>query len=227
MLGRLLLAVSLAMACGARCRAALDEDFPGEITVAPMARHLRLNGLPLEIELLSTPMPPRQACALIAERWAKSHGAALPGCRQSGDWVLASLCVDFHELTVQLRHSSTGSRGYLSRVDLRARPARAPAPRVPMPLGAGVLNVLQSSGPDGETVQFTIGMPISPKAAVQRLTNQAERNGWKLTMPAQPWTDGGMFELRRGNVYARALLTPNAGGSGLVLVETGMGGPRP
>ena len=106
---------------------------------------------------------------------------------------------------MQLRAASTGSRGYLSKIDLRVRPAEAPVPRVPMPPGAQVRSVLQSSGPDGETVQFTVGMPISPKTALGRLTAQAARAGWKVTAPAQPWTNGGMFELRRGNEFARGL----------------------
>jgi hypothetical protein len=227
MLARLVFALGLAMTCDASCRAAMDDGFPAEITVTPTAQHWRLNGLPLEIELLSAPMAPRQACVLIAERWARSHRATLPGCRQNGDWVLASLCVDSQELTVQLRGSPQGSRGYVSRIDLRARPGRTPTARVRLLPEAKVLNVLQSSGPEGEAVQFTVAMPVSTKTAVRWLTAQAARDGWKVTAPAQAWTSGGIFELRRGNVHARGMLTPGTGGSGLVLVETYAGGPPP
>jgi hypothetical protein len=228
MLARFLLALGLAIACGSGCRAAIGAgELPSEFSLGTLGQRLRLNGLPLEVVVLATPLPPRRACSLIAERWSKARGAVSMGCRQSGEWLLISACIGSQELTVQLRQEATGSRGYLSKIDLRARPGSAPRPRVPMPSGARVRSVLQSSGPEGETAQFTIGVPLSPKMALLRMTEHARRFGWEVTSPPQPWAIGGTFDMRRRNELARGVLTREAGGSGLVLVETTVGSLRP
>lgn len=228
MLGKLLLArplfaLALVMACSATCHAAIDNvDLPEEFSVAPMAQRLRLNGLPLEIQILATPLPAQRACALIAGRWIRIHRAALLGCRQSGGWTLVSLWSGSRELTVQLRPAPLGSRGYLSSIDLLAPPTMSPRPRVPMPPGAEVRSVLQSSGPDGDTVQFTIGWPVSPPTAMRRLREFAGRFGWTVSAPAQSWSSGGTLDMRRGNELARGLITRDSQGTGLVLVESAL-----
>jgi hypothetical protein len=228
MLVRWLSALGLALVCGASCRAAMASgDLPDQFSVVPVAHRMRLNGLPLEIHVVTAPMPPRRACALVAEHWSKVRRARLPGCRPSGDWLLVSACAGSRELTLQLRGDLGGSRGYLSSIDLRTAPARTPVPLLSLPPGTQVRSVLQSSGPDGDSVQYTMTMPTPPPIALQRITDHAVHLGWQLTGPLVPVRDGTTFELRRATQVARGILTRDARGSGLILLEVDAGSLRP
>jgi hypothetical protein len=225
-LARIAMAIGLTLACGANCRAATPaRDLPEQFSVVPVAQHVRVNGLPADIEAISTFADPQRACAWIAEHWEKLGYASLNGCRRRGEWLLVTRCVGLQEQTVQLRGSRKGTFGYLSRLDLRARPTRPPWPRIPLPAGARVLSVMQSSAPGGEVVQFTVALPMPPAMALRRLGLDAGRLGWAISDAPDPGSTGGMFELRRNSEELRGVVTGLAQGSGLVLVER-VGAPR-
>ncbi len=220
MLARIAMAIGLSLACASNCRAAVPaSDLPEQFSVVSVAQHVRLNGLPADIEAISTFADPQRACAWIAGHWEKLGYASLSGCRRSGEWLLVTRCVGLQEQTAQLRGSPAGAIGYLSKLDLRARPAKPPWPRIPLPAGARVLSVLQSSVPGGEVVQFTVALPMPPAMALRRLGLDAGRLGWAISDAPDPGSSGGMFELRRNSEELRGILTGLARGSGLVLVE--------
>lgn len=220
MLTRFIIAATLALACATECRAAHDSsNLSGDFAVAPMARQVRVNGLPLEISAISTGADPQRACALIAKRWAGIDRAAVIGCQNTGGWMLVTRRVGRWEQTAQLRASPGGAAGYLSQIDLGTLPARSPVPRLPLPAGARVLSALQSIEPNEATVQFSVSLPLSPAATVQQLSAAAAQHRWEIGSPAVRIPAGRMLEFRRGAVEVQVIVSRIAGGSGMVLVE--------
>ena len=220
MLTRFIIAATLALACAAECRAAQDSgNLSGDFAVAPVARQVRVNGLPLEISAISTGVDPQRACALIAKRWAGVDRAAVIGCRNTGSWMLVTRRVGRWEQTAQLRASPGGAAGYLSQIDLGTLPARSPVPLLPLPAGARVLSALQSIEPNAVTVQFAVSLPLSPAATVQQLSAAAAQHRWEISSPAERIPAGRMLEFRRGAVDVQVIVSRIAGGSGMVLVE--------
>ena len=147
MLARFLLALALALLCGSDCRAASgDIDLPGEFAVTPIAQRLVLNGLPLEVAAVSAALALRPACDLIAGQWSRVRPAAVIGCRKSGDWLMVTRRAGSKLQTAQLRQSTDGVTGFISQVDLRFPAGQSAAPRLPLPMGARVVSVLQSAG---------------------------------------------------------------------------------
>lgn len=203
---------------------------PDQVSSAPLARQLRVNGLPMEIQAIASPWDPSESCARIIERWSRSGRVPAMRCRWSGGWLLASACIGTREWTVQLRAARAGSRGYLSGVDLSAHPAQPPAPRVPLLPGSQVRGVLESSGGEAGTWQssvrqYTITLPGDPALAVPRLVERGSRLGWRVTKP--PSSRGGPIEWRRAGAVVRGLVIADGGRSDLVLVEAAAGSRAP
>ena len=228
MLARFLLALALALLCGSDCRAASgDIDLPGEFAVTPVAQRLVLNGLPLEVAAVSAALALRPACHLIAGQWSRVRPAAVIGCRKSGDWLLVTRRAGSKLQTAQLRQSTDGVTGFISQVDLRFPAGQSAAPRLPLPMGARVVSVLQSAGPEGESRQFTLVLPLPPEGALRELSVNASRRGWQTTLPrAQPPREG-IFEFKRGLERIQAMVVRCCGGSGVVLLERGTARRQP
>ena len=228
MLARFLLALALALACGSDCRAAAgDIDLPADFAVTPVAQRMVLNGLPLEVAAVSAALGPQQACELILGQWSRVRPAAVIGCQRQGDWLLVTRRAGSTVQTAQLRPSTGGVTGFISQLDLRAPVLEPVAPRLPLPLGARVVSVLQSAGPEGESRQFTLVLPLPPEAALRQLSVNASRLGWQSTLsPAQPPREG-MFEFRRGSQRIQAMVVRSTGGSGVVLLEQGTARRQP
>ena len=222
MLARFLLALALALLCGSDCRAASsDMDLPREFAATPVAQRLVLNGLPLEVVAVSAALAPQQACDLIAGRWSRVRSAGVIGCRKSGDWLLVTRRAGSKVQTAQLRQSTGGVTGFISQLDLRAQVLKSAAPRLPLPPGARVVSVLQSAGPEGESRQFTLVLPVTPQVALRQISVNASRFGWQSMLPpAQPSREA-MFEFRRGPERIQAMVVRSAGGSGVLLLEQG------
>ena len=228
MLGRFLFALGLALACGSDGRAASgDIDLPGEFAVTPVAQRLVLNGLPLEVAAVSAALAPQQACDLIAGQWSQVRSAAVIGCRRSGSWLLVTRRTGSKVQTAQLRQTMAGVAGFISQLDLRGQVSKSAAPRLPLPAGTRVLSVLQSTGPEGDSLQFTLVMPLPPEAALRQLSVNAGRRGWQITLSAAPAPSEGMFEFRRGPERVQAMVVRCAGGSGVVLLEQGAARRQP
>jgi len=228
MLGRFLLALALALACGSDCRAASgDINLPGDFAVTPVAQRMVLNGLPLEVAAVSAALGPQQACDLIAGQWSRVRPAAVIGCQRKGDWLLVTRRAGSTVQTAQLRPSTGGVTGFISQLDLRAQVLKSVAPRLPLPSGARVVSVLQSAGPEGESRQFTLVLPLPPQAALRQLSVNASRLGWQSTASTVQPPREGMFEFRRGPERIQAMVVRSAVGSGVVLVEQGTARRQP
>ena len=220
MLSRFVAAMALALACSADCRAApAVSEMPEGFVVASVAQHLRINGLDIEISALSSAVSPERACALLAHRWRRASDSGPLDCRKAGAWLLITRCVGRRERTVQLRAANDGTTGYLSELDVGARPATPPTPRLPLPSGARVLSVLQSSEPDGEIAQFTVGMPLPPAMALQQLRSGAVAHRWKVALPSYAASESKMLDFSHGPDDIRAIVVPVTGGSSVVLIE--------
>jgi len=220
MLARFLLALALALLCGSDCHAASgDIDLSREFAVTPVAQRLVLNGLPLEVAAVSAALAPQQACDLIAGQWSRVRSAGVIGCRKSGDWLLVTRRAGSRIQTAQLRQSASGVTGFISQLDLRAQVLKPAAPRLPLPPGTRVVSVLQSAGPEGESRQFTLVLPVPPQAALRQISVNAGRLGWHSTLPPAHPSHEGMFEFRRGAERIQAMVVRSAGGSGVVLLE--------
>ena len=228
MLARFLLAAGLALVCGTDCRAApADIDLPGDFAVIPVAQRLHLNGLPLEVAAVSAALVPQRACDLIAGQWSRVRPATVIGCRKSGDWLLITRRTGWRVQTAQLRESADGTVGFVSQLDLHAQLSKSVGPRLPLPMGARVLSVLQSTGPEGESVQFNLWLPLPPAAVLRQFSVNASRVGWRISQsPAQPSREG-MFEFKRGPERIQAIVVRCAGGTGVVLLEQGTARHQP
>lgn len=220
MLGRLLLALALALACGSDCRAASgDNDLPRVFAVTPVAQRMILNGVPLEVAAVSAALGPQQACDLIAGEWSRVRPAAVIGCQRKADWLLVTRRVGSKVQTAQLRPSIGGVAGFISQLDLRVQVLNSVAPRLPLPVGARVLSVLQSAGPEGESRQFTLVLPVPAEVALRQLSISASPLGWQNTASTVQPLREGMFEFRRGAERIQAMVVRSAGGTGVVLLE--------
>ena len=228
MLARILLALALALLCGSDCRAASgDIDLPREFAVTPVAQRLVLNGLPLEIAAISAALAPQQACDLIAGQWSRVRSAAVIGCRKSGDWLLVTRSAGSKLQTAQLRQSTSGVTGFLSHVDLSLPTAQSAVPRLPLPMGARLVSVLQSDGPEGQSRQFTLILPLPPEGALRQLSINASRLGWQSTLSRTQPPREQLLEFRRGLERIQATVVRCCGGSGVVLLEQGAAGRQP
>jgi hypothetical protein len=220
MLRRFLLALGLALACGTDCRAAPRAiELPRDFAVTPIGQRMVLNGLPVEVAAVSAALEPQQACDLIAGHWSRIQPAAVIGCRRSGDWLLVTRRAGSKVQTAQLRQSAAGVAGFISQLDLRAPVGTSAAPRLPLPAGTRVLSVLQSTGPEGESRQFTLALPLPPLEVLRQFSVRASRLGWRSTLsPGQP-PRAGTVEFSRGAELIQATVVRCAGGSGVVLLE--------
>lgn len=200
---------------------------PGEFAVTPVAQRMVLNGLPLEVVAVSAALALRPACDLIAARWSRVRPAAVMGCRKSGDWLLVTRSSGSKLQTAQLRPSTSGVTGFISQLDLRSPATQSAVPLLPLPLGARVVSVLQSAGPEGESRQFTLVLPLPPEAALRQLSINASRRGWHSTGSRIQLSREGMFEFRRNLERIQATVVRCCGGSGVVLLEQGTGRRQP
>jgi hypothetical protein len=228
MLARFLLAVALALACGSDCRAASgDIDLPGEFAVTPIAQHMLLNGLPLEVAAVSAALAPRQACDLVAGQWSHVRPATVIGCRRNGDWLLVTRRLASQVQTAQFRQALGGVTGFISLLNLSVPVSRSAVPRLPLPRGAHVVTVLQWAGPEGESRQFTVILPTPPVVALRQLAMGASRFGWHSTLPAAQPPGEGLSEFWRGSERIQAMVVRSAAGSGVMLLEQVAAGRRP
>jgi hypothetical protein len=209
-------AVALAWAAPARLSAASPE-LPADIGVARLSGQTRVNGLAIQILMLSASATPDEACAKIAASWQAMPRAAVASCRRIGPWVLINRREGSRLQAVQLRFIGTGTTGFYSELDLTAQPARLPVPRLPIPAGAQLVNVVESADGRSDMRQFTFHFPLPPRELVRRLGRAASERGWKSGPAAA--TLRTMLDLERDGVDVRAVIAGDQGGSSLVLLE--------
>ena len=159
---------------------------------------------------------PELACARILRRWAGANVAGGSGeCRHAGRWWLASGRTGRLQQTVQLQARGSGSAGFASALDLGVRPKGTPAPRFPVPAGGTVVNVLESSGPDGAVTQFTLWFPFASTATADLLRSGARARRWAIA----PVASDRVLDFSQGPMDVRAVVAGDATGSSVVLIE--------
>ena len=209
--------VAIASAAPAQLRASRLE-LPAGLDVTQLTGQTRVNGLAIKIMMLSASATPDEACARIAADWVATPGAAARSCRRMGPWILISRFEGWRLRAVQLRGTGTGTAGYYSELDLTAQATRLPVPRLPMPTGARLVNVVESVDGRSDMRQFTFHFPLPPQELARRLWRAASQRGWKSAPAAA--TSRTLLDLERDGVDVRAVIEGERGGSSLVLLET-------
>jgi hypothetical protein len=207
-------AAIVALAFGAALRAApVTGAAPDEFEVSSSVQHTQINGLEINIRAVSSAIAPGRACAATAQRWSRAGQSIAAACTRAGVWLLVSRRTGVLEQTLQLQPAAGGSVGYLSELDLTARPGAPPLPLLPLPLGARVTEVVQSSEARAVVVQFTVRLPAAPATALRQLIACAREHSWAVTRMSS------VVDFRRGAVAVRGIVDQDFGGSSIVLIE--------
>ncbi len=225
MLIRIVTAIVLALVRpGAAHAAGPYGELPRGFAAAPVTQLLRVNGKGIRSRTVSSDLAPIRACRLLERVWRSSgEGASVSSCRREGGWLLVSHRVGGQVQTAQLQETGAGSIGFLSEVDLFEPVTARPAPLLPLPAGARLVNVLQSVQQGDTVTAFTVESPLAPAAVLQQLQTGARRRGWMAVAMAA----GNVVDLQRGPAAARAIAVPLPRGTTLVLVEHLAAGARP
>ena len=216
-LNRMAIAIALTLApvCSA-CAAPAYDDLSRAFTVAASVQLLRINGVVVHSRAISSALAPLHACALIEQKWRSVLDSILPViCRREGDWLLVTRRVAEHLQTAQLQEDGGGSSGFLSELDPLAPMGPRPAPSLPLPARARLVNVVQSLEQRDSVTQFNIELPFLPATALARLRAGARPLGWAVAAVA----GGNVLEFQRGSIAIRAIAVPVPHGTRLVLIE--------
>jgi len=177
---------------------------------------VRVNGVQFELRSIVLSGDPEPLAQRLDGRW----GVLQPLPEGSARKVLGRQRGPFHE-TLTL---TAGPRPGFSRVvvavhDLRQPLAPMPAPPLPLPAGARLLNVVQFV--DGaDAAAFTIELSGAAGAALERFRIAAVAHGWRhLAAPAIPGAASTGFWARRGARELTLVALPSAGRTRLVLLE--------
>jgi hypothetical protein len=206
----LILAIALvpAWACGA--------ELPVSFQLAPEVLHLKVNGLSVSGRVLTSKLEPKSACALLARQWQRTGKRGQPApCKRAGRWLLVTHRTGDVLQTAQFEASGDRSDGFLSEVDPLAPHVARTWPQLPMPIGARLVNVVQSVLAHDSVTQFTLELPWTPTASLMRLRRTARESGWTVVAGAA----ASVVDFQRGGLAARAVALGSAGGCTLVLVE--------
>lgn len=225
MLIRIVTAIVLALTRpGAAHAAGPYGELPRGFTAAPVTALLRVNGQGIHSRAISSDRAPTRACLLLEQLWRSSgEGASVSSCRREGGWLLVSHRVGGLMQAAQLQETGAGSIGFLSELDPFEPAASRPAPLLPLPAGARLVNVLQSVQQGDSVTEFTVESPHAPAAVLQQLQTGARRRGWVVVATAA----GSVVDFQRGPAAARAIAVPRPQGTALVLVEHLAAGGRP
>lgn len=216
-LSRLVIASALLLApvCSAGAVPAYSA-LPPDFVVVASAQLLRINGVVVHSRAISSALTPQRACALIEQTWRSvAHSAPPAICRRAGDWLLVTRGAGNRLQTAQLQEHDGGSIGFLSELDPLAPVGPRPAPSLPLPAGARLLNVVQSLEQRDSVALFTVELPCVPAAALARLRAGARPLGWAVAAVA----GGSVLEFQRASIAIRAIAVPQPRGTSLVLIE--------
>ncbi len=217
MLNRIVIAIALTLApvCTA-CAAPAYNELSRDFTVAASVQLLRINGVVVHSRAISSALAPLHACALIEQKWRSVLDSTLPViCRRAGAWLLVTRRVGERLQTAQLQEDGGGSIGFLSELDPLAPVGPRPAPSLPLPARARLVNVVQSLVQRDSVTQFNIELPFLPAAALASLRAGARTRGWAVAAAA----GGRVLEFQRGSIAIRAIAVPVPHGTRLVLIE--------
>ena len=217
MLSRIVIVIALLLApvCGS-CAAPAYGALPPNFVVAASEQLLRINGVVVHSRAISSAQAPLRACDLIEQTWRNALGSTLPAsCNRAGDWLLVTRRVGSRLQTAQLQEVDGGSIGFLSELDPLVPVGPRPAPSVPLPAGARLVNVVQSLEQLDSVTQFTVELPWLPAAALARLRAGARPLGWTIVATA----GGSVLEFQRASLAIRAIAVALPRGTRLVLIE--------
>lgn len=218
----LTLAIALALALALVPAWACGAELPVSFQLAPGVLHLRINGVSVNSRVLTSRLEPTSACMLLARQWQRigDHGQPAP-CQRAGRWLLVTHRTGDILQTAQFEASGDGSGGFLSELDPLAPHVARTWPQLPLPIGARLVNVVQSMLGHDSVTQFTLELPWTPAVSLMRLRKTARELGWTAVAGAAT----GVVDFQRGGLAARAVALGSASGCTLVLVEHRPAGP--
>jgi hypothetical protein len=203
---------------------ACSAELPAAFQLSPQVLHLRINGLGVNSRLLTSDLEPTGACALLARYWQHGGGPRRSApCQRAGRWLLITHRTGNVLQTAQLEETSDGSEGFLSEVDPFATHMAGAYPRLPLPVGARIVNAVQSVLGSDSVTQFTIELPCSPGAPLARLRAAARELGWASAAESSD----SVVDFQHDELAVRAVALRSSRGCTLVLVEHGPAGSRP
>jgi len=200
-----------------------SPQLPPGLFVAGEDQRLRINGIDVHGRALNSELGPEEACASLERAWRTDAGRAPPArCERAGRWVLIAHRAGRAMQAAQFEAKGRGSSGFISELDPQALPAARVLPLLPLPVGARVLNVVQSIEAGDAVTGFTLRCPGPPALALQRLQAAARARGWTVAGSNR----GAVIDLQRGTAAVRAIATGAGPGSTIVLVEHQSRGSR-
>lgn len=201
---------------------ARSAELPASFQLAPEVLHLRINGLSVSSRAFTSSLEPTSACALLARHWQRPGNSGQPAqCQRAGSWLLITHRAGNVLQTAQLQGSDDGSDGFLSEVDPLAYRVARTYPHMPLPVGARLVNAVQSVLGRDSVTQFTFELPWTPAVSLMRLRKLARELGWAAVAGAA----ASVVDFQRGELAARAVALSSASGCTLVLVEHRPAGP--
>jgi hypothetical protein len=199
-------------------------ELPDSFQVAADVLHLRINGLGVNSRVFTSTLEPASGCALLERQWQRSGSGGQPTpCQRAGRWLLITHRAGSVLQTAQFQGSGGGSDGFLSEVDLLAAQVARTWPQLPMPVGARLVNAVQSVLNHDSVTQFTYELPWTPAASLIRLRKAARERGWTAVAGAA----ASVIDFQRGELAARAVALGRTRGCTLVIVEHRPAGSEP
>lgn len=182
--------IGLGLLAAGRLAAAADSSAPLWLRSERIPGTLRVNGVALEASLVTGASDPQNQLQALQSVWSRqARHPPIGTITRRGQWWLLDRFVDRWHETWQVRaRDGGGCEGYVSRLDLRAKPAGVPVPPLRLPSGAVRRNVIESLDTQHRYVQWALTFaPVSVAGLRRDLLTAAAAAGWIATSQPQDW----------------------------------------
>lgn len=193
-----------------------DLGAPPRSKVQWIAQAMRLNGLPMKLQLLRSPEAPDDVFDHYESQW---RGRAHHELRRStqGEWQTLSIKSPTHYITLQLTRTSSGSEGTIT---VSAPPVSArPATNFPRPVSSRLLSVQEYDDAGIESEHISLSSARSVNVEAQAFQHELARAGWRSDMQAS--FQGKVIEAQKGAQHAFVTLQPDSlqpAGTAIVII---------
>lgn len=166
-----------------------------------VADSLEQNGIPMQIQQLTSPSGVEDVLAFYRNRWSAPVEQGAPGFveKRVAGWHIISRLEAGRQTVVQLRGAPDGgSEGFISIADVRATPGFNRATRrFPRRSGSQILSSTVSHDGPGKTTTILLSNGHSVKSNVEFYRDAMVRGGWTLIHGMQAGSTVTLFFNKR------------------------------
>lgn len=177
---------------------------PPQGKVQWIAQAMRLNGLPMKLQLLRSPHAPDDVFDYYESQWRDRAHHELRRSMQ-GEWQTLSIKSPSHYITLQLARIPGGSEGTIT-VSAPPAPAR-PATDFPRPASARLLSVQEYDDAGIESEHISLSSARGVNVEARAFQHELERAGWRSDLQAT--SRGTVIEAQKGAQHAFLTLQPD------------------